>query len=65
MGRSDPNGSSLLELWGKMSRVNSIYFWLVLFGLMRQGQNESDIKILKIIINNNFINFIFCQIKFI
>ena len=60
-GRSYPNGLSLLELWEKMSRVNSIYFWLVQFSLMRPGQNESDIKIL--IINNNFTNFIFCKIK--
>ena len=29
------------------------------------GYFESDIKILKIIINNNFIKFIFCKIKFI
>ena len=28
------------------------------------GQNGCDIKILKIIINNNFTNFIFCKIKF-
>ena len=28
------------------------------------GQNESNIKKLKIIINNNFINFIFGKIKF-
>ena len=30
----------------------------------KMGQNEKDIKKLKIIINNNFTNFIFCKIKF-
>ena len=28
------------------------------------GQNEFDIKILKIMINNKFTNFIFCKIIF-
>ena len=36
-----------------MGLINSIHFWLVQFVLMRSSQNESDIKILKIIINNN------------
>ena len=62
-GQSNPNGSSLLELSVKMSWANSIHFWLVQFSLMRPSQNEFNIKILKIIINNNFTNFIFCKIK--
>ena len=37
---------------------------LALCGLWAKiGQNEQDIKKLKIIINNNFTNFIFCKIN--
>ena len=71
LDRPGPNGLSRLGSWVKIGRVNSTHFYLGLFllarlGTMRAtGQNEYDIKILKIIINNNFTNFIFCKIKFI
>ena len=48
-----------------MGPVNSTHFSLVQFGFMTASQNGSDIKILKIIINNNFTKFIFYKIKFI
>ena len=54
-----------------MGRPNSANFYsdpflLAQSDLMRVvGQNGSDIKILKLIINNNFTNFIFCKIKFL
>ena len=71
MGRSGPNGQGPLGLRAKMGRPNSANFYsdpflLAQSYLMRAvGQNGSDIKILKLIINNNFTNFIFCKIKFL
>ena len=52
-----PNGSSRLEPWVKIGRVNSTHFYSGLLLLARPGpmrvtgQNGFEIKILKIIIN--------------
>ena len=50
-----------------LKRIESIqtHFWLTLLDPMWvTGQKGSNIKKVKIIINNNFINFIFYNIKF-